>query len=538
MPSLASDLAERLGATRQIRLPPLSLQRPPPWRLLACGRHPQHARPLALRPLARPRGRPGRRRQLDRRRDRRIWRSPRHHPPRARSASLSGRCRRSPQLPQPALRHTRAPTVGDRERRARPPRDGSLRCRKLFPEALPKPIFTDAASFSQRRRNGFASIPHCYYRPDDGTPRQSWPALIAAVTDLEHHITGVHRTWLDPDGFDPHRLGKAPVAWPKRAMGDLLGHAVRYGVPDDVLTAGEGLETTLSIASAAPTLPVAAALSSAHLAAVLLPATVRRLYIAQDRDTAGRRAPLICPRAPCNSAARRCRFCPAARISTKTCAAMASTLCADRSRRNCIRTIARVSCLPKAEPAPPRPKLRISALQVAGKGSGLRDFAAGSSGLFLDRRRRAHRPKRGATLRQAARAGNGCGRLFSVGGQARLYIAKQNSRPSPSSTSFRPFAALRVQARSSCRRRRPSAAIGAVFTTEDDFHDEPSRRNRLRTRPRRVSDRSGARRTAALWLPPPQRRTRPAPASRSPTDQSRPLRCLRRPRRRARRYPP
>jgi len=132
--------------------------------------------------------------------------------------------------------------------------------------------------------------PHCYYRPDDVTPRQSWPALIAAVTDLEHHITGVHRTWLDPDGFDPHRLGKAPVEGPKRAMGDLLGHAVRYGVPDDVLIAGEGLETTLSLASAVPALAVVAALSSAHLAALLLPATVRRLYIAQDRDPAGRRA--------------------------------------------------------------------------------------------------------------------------------------------------------------------------------------------------------------------------------------------------------
>jgi hypothetical protein len=132
--------------------------------------------------------------------------------------------------------------------------------------------------------------PHCYYRPDDETPRQSWPALIAAVTDLERHITGVHRTWLDPGGFDPRRLGKAPVEWPKRALGDLLGHAVRHGVPDDVLIAGEGLETTLSIASAAPTLAVAAALSSAHLAALLLPATVRRLYIAEDRDPAGRRA--------------------------------------------------------------------------------------------------------------------------------------------------------------------------------------------------------------------------------------------------------
>jgi hypothetical protein len=56
------------------------------------------------------------------------------------------------------------------------------------------------------------------------------------------------------------------------------------------LIAGEGLETTLSIASAVPAFAVAAALSSAHLAALLLPASVRRLYIAEDRDPAGRRA--------------------------------------------------------------------------------------------------------------------------------------------------------------------------------------------------------------------------------------------------------
>ena len=41
--------------------------------------------------------------------------------------------------------------------------------------------------------------PRCYYKPDDG-PTESWPAMIAAVTDLTGRITGVHRTWLAPDG--------------------------------------------------------------------------------------------------------------------------------------------------------------------------------------------------------------------------------------------------------------------------------------------------------------------------------------------------
>jgi Toprim domain len=129
--------------------------------------------------------------------------------------------------------------------------------------------------------------PRCYYRPDDGSPTETWPAMIAAVTDLAGRITGVHRTWLDPEGFDARRLGKAPVDTPRRAMGSLLGHAVRFGAADDVLAVGEGIETMLSLRCALPAMPMAAALSANHLAAMLLPLTLRRLYIARDDDAAG-----------------------------------------------------------------------------------------------------------------------------------------------------------------------------------------------------------------------------------------------------------
>ena len=129
--------------------------------------------------------------------------------------------------------------------------------------------------------------PRCYYRPDVDSPTETWPAMIARVTDLDGRITGAHRTWLDPDGFAPNRLGKAPIDTPRRAMGDLLGNAVRLGVANDVLAAGEGIETMLSLRCVLPTLPMAAALSANHLAALLLPLTLRRLYIARDVDLAG-----------------------------------------------------------------------------------------------------------------------------------------------------------------------------------------------------------------------------------------------------------
>src|SRR5262249_5144115 len=95
-------------------------------------------------------------------------------------------------------------------------------------------------------------------------------------------ITGAHRTWLDPTGED-----KAPVDTPRRAMGHLLGHGVRFGVVTDVMVAGEGIETVLSVRSVLPNLPMVAALSANHLAALLLPAMLRRIYLVRDNDAAG-----------------------------------------------------------------------------------------------------------------------------------------------------------------------------------------------------------------------------------------------------------
>ena len=70
-------------------------------------------------------------------------------------------------------------------------------------------------------------------------------------------------------------------------MGHLLGHGVRFGVAHDVMAAGEGIETMLSLRSVLPNLPMVAALSANHLAALLFPPTLRRLYIARDGDPAG-----------------------------------------------------------------------------------------------------------------------------------------------------------------------------------------------------------------------------------------------------------
>lgn len=167
--------------------------------------------------------------------------------------------------------------------------------RRLF--AMSKPI-TGTVAQSYLRRRGITDVrhgdplrfhPRCWYRGDDEDPRDrlrdAWPAIIAAVTDLDGTITGAHRTWLDPSGSH-----KADISTPRRAMGQLLGNAVRFGHASDVLVAGEGIETMLSVRQILPALPMAAALSANHLAALILPPTLRRLYIAHDADPAGDRA--------------------------------------------------------------------------------------------------------------------------------------------------------------------------------------------------------------------------------------------------------
>jgi len=159
--------------------------------------------------------------------------------------------------------------------------------RRLF--AMSKPIagtvvetYLRARGITDLHGDSLRFHPRCYYRPEADAPTEIWPAMVAAVTDFQGHITGAHRTWLDPSGCD-----KAPVDTPRRAMGHLLGHAVRFGLASDVMAAGEGIETMLSLRCIMPTMAMVAALSAAHLGAILFPAELRRLYVVRDDDRAG-----------------------------------------------------------------------------------------------------------------------------------------------------------------------------------------------------------------------------------------------------------
>jgi phage/plasmid primase-like uncharacterized protein len=198
---------------------------------------------------------------------------------------VADEARRFLSLPRPCANQesaSEAPTA---------PAGSTESARRLF--AMSQPILGTLAEAYLRKR-GITALhepanlrfhPRCYYRPDHDSPTETWPAMIAAVTDIDGNITGAHRTWLDPAGHD-----KAPVNTPRRAMGNLLGNAVRFGVAHDVMAAGEGIETMLSLQCIMPTMPMVAALSAAHLAAILFPGALRRLYVARDNDPAGNAA--------------------------------------------------------------------------------------------------------------------------------------------------------------------------------------------------------------------------------------------------------
>jgi hypothetical protein len=102
------------------------------------------------------------------------------------------------------------------------------------------------------------------------------------VTNLAREITGVQRTYLSRDG-----IAKAPLSIPRKAMGVLAGNGVRFGVAHDVMAAGEGIETVMSVRTILPSMPMIAAMSAQHLRALELPPTLKRLYIVADRDDAG-----------------------------------------------------------------------------------------------------------------------------------------------------------------------------------------------------------------------------------------------------------
>lgn len=178
----------------------------------------------------------------------------------------------------------------------RPDADSSkriARARKLF--AAGKPVLgTLAATYLQGR--GITRLgPALRYHPwvflrqgeDDADPPQRAPALLAKITDNRGHITGCARTYLDPSTG-----GLVVIENPKRVLGQLHGHAIRFwsGTGRTDLIVGEGLENTLSVGTALPEFDLASCLTATHLGLFIPPPGLQRIWIARDNDNAGHAA--------------------------------------------------------------------------------------------------------------------------------------------------------------------------------------------------------------------------------------------------------
>lgn len=115
--------------------------------------------------------------------------------------------------------------------------------------------------------------PDCRY-----SSSQSFPALIAAVQDLDGKCVSLHRTFLQ----DGH---KAAVDSPRMLMPGTLpnGSAVRLGAPGEILGIAEGIETALS-ASDIYQIPTWAALNASLLAEWEPPQGVTEVAVFGDND--------------------------------------------------------------------------------------------------------------------------------------------------------------------------------------------------------------------------------------------------------------
>jgi hypothetical protein len=113
--------------------------------------------------------------------------------------------------------------------------------------------------------------------------RAMYPIMIGAATQTgtPDKITGVHRTFLRPDGG-----GKADLPDAKMSLGRVRGAAVRLASMGSKLAVSEGIETGLSFMQATG-IPTWAALSTGGMRTLILPPDVREVVIAADPDEQG-----------------------------------------------------------------------------------------------------------------------------------------------------------------------------------------------------------------------------------------------------------
>ena len=197
---------------------------------------------------------------------------------------------------------------------------------------------TRGSVFARSRHYGFArnrqpALPSALLLPPGrDTPTETWPAMIAAVTDL----AAASPAPIAPGSIRRFIGGSARRRSTRRAARWAIFSATPCASVwrDDVLAAGEGIETMLSLRCVLPDhADGRGALGQRISPPSCSRPTLRRLYVARDNDPAGDRGDGDSVRPGAGGAAsRRSRCRPGSATSTRICAGSAPARSGQRSR--------------------------------------------------------------------------------------------------------------------------------------------------------------------------------------------------------------
>ena len=148
-----------------------------------------------------------------------------------------------PAIASPPIRH--APPAAQRILRSRPP---PVSCRPPGSRHAGRGLSARPRHHrTARLARACAITRRSITAQTEDAPLEFWPALLAAVTDLDGTITGIQRTWLDPTGPPRRRL---PIRAGRSAI--CSATACASATSADILAAGEGIETMLALKSVLP----------------------------------------------------------------------------------------------------------------------------------------------------------------------------------------------------------------------------------------------------------------------------------------------
>ncbi len=127
-----------------------------------------------------------------------------------------------------------------------------------------------------------------YYENSDDKPALigRYPAMVAAVRDVDGRLVTLHRTYLN---HDARKLEGRQAKKLMPSASGVKGCAIRLGTVGDVVVVAEGIETALA-ASVLSGLPAWCALNAVGVASLVVSESVCKVVVAADRGEVGEKA--------------------------------------------------------------------------------------------------------------------------------------------------------------------------------------------------------------------------------------------------------